>query len=86
VKMVLPYEIITLNEVNTCVALIELLRGGNPEHLSAVRPLSYSVFTTVMDQKQQLLKPLKTNVSCIPRSRTNTEVCVLITLRKIIEL
>jgi hypothetical protein len=41
----------TLNEANTCVSLPNAFRPS-------VRALSYSVIATIMDQEQQLFKPL----------------------------
>jgi hypothetical protein len=50
VKTVFSYEMFTLNEANTCVALSSPV-GVLCAHFS-------NVITTIMDHKLQLLKPL----------------------------
>jgi hypothetical protein len=51
VKIVLSYTIFAFHEANTCAALPNAWRRS-------VRALSYSVITTIMDQKVQLVKSL----------------------------
>jgi hypothetical protein len=51
VKMVFSYKIFAFHEANTCEALPNACRHS-------VRALSYSVITTIMDPKVQLLKSL----------------------------